>query len=171
MENKTKNKSGFTLLELLVVVLIISILAAIALPQYKYSVAKTKFIQIKTAAKAVKDAQTRYILAHDEISLDLSVLDIDIEGGRHTGQIGTLPDTVSFKWGLCYMTTGKESIGCKSDDLINYLFSLNSEKKYCCARATSGEIGKKLCQAEFPNATGTPNNTYCGSGGTLYEGY
>ena len=39
------NKKGFTLLELLVVVLIIGILAGIALPQYRFAVEKTRLAE------------------------------------------------------------------------------------------------------------------------------
>ncbi|MBO7605887.1 MAG: pilin [Elusimicrobiaceae bacterium] len=78
-----KNKMGFTLIELLVVALIIGILAAIALPQYRYAVAKTKFSQLLLATKAIKEAQTRYIMLHGERSLDLSILDTDIQGGTY----------------------------------------------------------------------------------------
>jgi len=73
-------KKGFTLLELLVVVLIIGILAAIALPQYQYAVDKTKFAKLQSSAKSIADAYQRYHLATNDYPNDMNVLDIDLPG-------------------------------------------------------------------------------------------
>ena len=59
-----KNKKGFTLLELLVVVLIIGVLAGIALPQYKMAVTKAKVASILPLMRRFKDALTEYKLQH-----------------------------------------------------------------------------------------------------------
>ncbi len=61
---KKKNKSGFTLIEMLVVVLIIGILAGIALPQYQMAVTKAKVASILPLMRRFKDALQEYKLQH-----------------------------------------------------------------------------------------------------------
>ncbi len=65
-----KNKKGFTLLELLVVVLIIGILASIALPQYQIAVAKSRVASVLPLIRAWQDALHVYELEHDEFCPD-----------------------------------------------------------------------------------------------------
>ena len=62
--NKKDFKSGFTLLELLVVVLIIGILASIALPQYEMAVTKAKVASILPIMRRWIDAYQEYYLQH-----------------------------------------------------------------------------------------------------------
>ena len=56
-----KNKLGFTLIEMLVVVLIIGILAGIALPQYDRAVEKSRVAEAQIILKSMLNAQQECI--------------------------------------------------------------------------------------------------------------
>ena len=58
-------KQGFTLIEMLIVLIIIAVLAAVAVPQYKHAVLKSRFSTVMPIAKAVADAQEVYYLGRN----------------------------------------------------------------------------------------------------------
>lgn len=60
--------------------LIISILAAIALPQYQYAVYKARYTQLMTLCESIYQAQERYKLATGSYTKDLTQLDISLQG-------------------------------------------------------------------------------------------
>ena len=73
---------GFTLMELLVVVLIIGILAGVALPQYETAVLKSKMNSIVPLVRAIKNANEVYYMANGKYTDNLNDLDISIPAGN-----------------------------------------------------------------------------------------
>jgi len=71
-------KAGFTLVELLVVVLIIGILAAVALPQYQKAVEKSRAAQVLPLVRSLGNAARVYYMENGTDPSSLNDLDVSL---------------------------------------------------------------------------------------------
>ena len=126
-----QDKKGFTLLELLVVVLIIGILAAIALPQYRFAVTKSRYSAVKNSAKALYEAEQRYFLIHDQYTTNQENLDIEVFN--------------------CFVENDYD-ISCSTEGTkvkLEYKIETDTGRKRCCVNSLDEtDIYNKVCQKE-----------------------
>ena len=150
---KKQNTAGFTLIEMLVVVLIIGILAAIALPQYKFAVAKSKFSTLKSTTKAVAEAEDRYFLLHNKYTGEIEELDVDIPyksvicNNEQKTQCSYYLDD-SQKMRISLNTTGPQTFAywqIDSSTRISFVYQHNPRMLWCVPHATSG-LSYRICE-------------------------
>ncbi len=77
---RPRSNQGFTLLELLVVVMIIGLLASFALPQYKRSVRRAEMMEGLTYGKTIYDSALRYKSVNSDAPTLFSQLDVGFQG-------------------------------------------------------------------------------------------
>ena len=65
MLNRFHNRKGFTLIELMIVVVIIGILAALAIPRFMQTSGKAKKSEAKTVLKQLYQLERAYFQEHD----------------------------------------------------------------------------------------------------------
>ena len=111
-------RKGFTLIELMVVVLIIGILSSIALPQYQKAIKKTRATEAITVGKAILEAEQVYFLENQEYTSNLNQLRIRIPELKNF-------ETPTFTAGdpATLAITGKDNMAD-----INFTFRINRDE-------------------------------------------
>ena len=147
-------RKGFTLIEMLVVVLIIGILAAIAFPQYQIAVLKSRYTQLMVMADAIRQAQDAYYLVHGKYSLKINDLDITVPGDCNLSDSGGIIYCPKFS---CVVNDGwvnAETIGgvyCfmpfKDSFLMYNITGLKRGGTRLCGVGDGSELGGKVCMS------------------------
>jgi len=75
---KIRVKAGFTLVEIMIVIIVIGILATISLPMYQKTVERSRIAEATSMLGAIRTAQVRYASEHNSFTNVLADLDVNI---------------------------------------------------------------------------------------------
>lgn len=154
---KNKMRKGFSLIEMMVVVIVVGILSSIALPQYQQAVGKSRTNEAIATLGMIISAQDQYYVRKGQYTSDLSQLPLDI------------PDSEWYGYN-CFGADGAGSARtCTAypKKQSNILPTFEFHSQYGQNHAISSYSGKRWCIA-------SPKNTVaykiCSGMGTLYMG-
>lgn len=147
MAKKIKKNKGFTLVEIMIAVLIIGILAAISVTQYKKSVLKSRFSSLIPIAKSVYDGQEVFYLSHGKYANNFASLDVlakaDISGTQAdiNGVLLTMENNTRHTY-----------VKATKNNLENNYIMYQSKSKYFpgeihCEAKTDNSIANWLCKS------------------------
>ena len=153
MTKENLNKKGFTLIEMLVVVLIIGILAAIALPQYQMAVGRSKLSTLKEITHSLASAAQRYYMVHNSYEgISINKVDVEIPSGSN-----------------CYIWRDSNYLRCCKEifntNICYFVVRDTGQPLYCFVVSSDiNDKANRLCQqdtnTQIPNGYDTNWNRY-----------
>lgn len=132
--------TGFTLIEVLVVVLIIAVLAAVAVPQYQKAVLKSRFSSLLPTTKAVRDGNEAYYLTHSGYASATNQLDVTAtDNDDMTLELGNSLD-------YAYVLATRPSLNNKNNLIMYQKHSINFPGEIHCEADKDDTRANWLCQ-------------------------
>lgn len=130
-------------MELLVVVLIIGILSAVALPQYTTAVEKARLAEAFSIGKSIAQAQEAYKLANGTYTVSFDDLDLDFPCTK--GAIQRPDDKITCKNYYFYFndTVHLQAARIKGGVWLD----LHYPNRWRCAHTKGVSDGEKLCKS------------------------
>ena len=126
-----KNKKGFTLVELLAVIVILGVLLMIAVPAVQNVIKKAKNNATQKQAELFIDAAKKMAII-DEATSDMVIyklidLDSDVDTNRFTGMVVALKENGSYKYYIYLNDSVNKKTICNNNN--NNIFEFASEDK------------------------------------------
>lgn len=142
MMKTIKNNKAFTLTEIMVVVLLLAILSAIAIPQYLKTVEKQKAVEALHLLAVIGKAEERYFVINDNYTVEYSDLDADlVDRSTNLAPTGDTFNNRAFSFVLEGATDADGQITAKRLDGQYRFIRKHQTGEVCCSSSD-----EDLCQ-------------------------
>jgi len=152
-----KVQQGFTLIELMIVVAIIGILAAIAIPQYQNYVMRAKWSDVITSADSIK-------LAMGECSQNQGGDGSKCTTASNLGLSGSLPSTVGAAGATLTLSGTAPTAGSTGGTLVLKFDGSGVSALGKCTTTETGTITETVFNWVFVNSVTSCSKTQTGVG-------